>query len=67
MTKPTLDSDPGDIVCEYDRADLDGLSDPQVFDLAARIVSVPHERPANSFASLAAWWATTSHDTRTFE
>src|SRR5262245_47481647 len=44
-----LDVDPGELAHQYDRAGFGELSDAQLFDLVARAVAVPRERPANSF------------------
>ena len=41
--------DPDDIHDEYDRAAFDELSDAQLFDRAAGVVSVPRQEEANSF------------------
>ena len=42
-----LNVDPSDIADEYDRAGLSRLSDAQLFDIAASVVAVPREAPAN--------------------
>jgi hypothetical protein len=41
--------DPDNIHDDYDRAGLDELSDAQLFDRAASVISVPREAPADSF------------------
>ena len=44
-----FDVDPDDIHAEYERRDCAALSDEQVFDLAAEVVSIPKQEPASSF------------------
>ncbi len=44
-----LDIDPDDIHAECERRGIAGLSDEQVFDVAARVVAQPKEAAANSF------------------
>src|SRR4051794_28442122 len=44
-----LGIDPDDIHDGYERARLDELSDVQLFDRAAAVVSIPRQQAANSF------------------
>jgi hypothetical protein len=44
-----LGIDPDDVHAEYSAKGFDRLSDEQLFDLAARVVSVPKQEPADSF------------------
>jgi hypothetical protein len=44
-----LPNNPEDVARHYERAGFDHLSDAQVFELAARVIAVPREAPANSF------------------
>lgn len=44
-----LDFDPDAVSDVYERRGLDGLSDAQLFDLTARVVSIPRQEAANSF------------------
>src|SRR4051794_4143224 len=44
-----LDIDPADVPNEYRARGLDALGDEQLFDTAARVVSIPKRDPADSF------------------